>query len=302
MRSPAEPRVLGALLVVASALAFSLAGVFTRMINADAWTIACWRGLFGGALIALYVAWSGRGRPLRETFGLGWRGWLLATVGSLASLALILAFKLTYATAPFLAAALGWLLLRERLRRPTAVAALVSGVGVLIVAAGGLGSGNLAGDATALAMTLGSALYMILIRAFRDTPVVLAGGVSALRLFVLGWFLVDLFAVTRQDLLLLSLFGISFAVAVVVLWTEGTRLIPAAEVALLGSAETPFATLFAWLLLAELPPLASWIGGGGVLTAVVGHALHEFTRPRAPGDVGKLRPSTFARGERCDRP
>ncbi|MCP5001479.1 MAG: EamA family transporter, partial [Hyphomicrobiales bacterium] len=59
--------IAGLMLVVASALAFSLAGVLTKMIGADAWTISCWRGLVGGALIAAYVAWQGRDKPLLET-------------------------------------------------------------------------------------------------------------------------------------------------------------------------------------------------------------------------------------------
>ena len=37
--------LLGIILVIASALVFSLAGVLTKIIKADAWTIACWRGL-----------------------------------------------------------------------------------------------------------------------------------------------------------------------------------------------------------------------------------------------------------------
>ena len=116
--------LIGVVLVIASALVFSLAGVLTKMIEADAWTIACWRGLLGGALIVAYVAWSRRDKPLRETFRLGWQGWLLASVGSIASLAFIFAFKLTYianvaviyATAPFLAAGLAWWLLKEKFR------------------------------------------------------------------------------------------------------------------------------------------------------------------------------------------
>ena len=75
----------------------------------------------------------------------------------------------------------------------------------------------------------------------------------------------------------LSAFGIAFTVAVV-LWTEGTRMIPAAESGLLGSAETPFAFLLAWLLLAELPPLASFAGGGIVLAAVFAHAAADFAQ------------------------
>jgi len=272
-------RLLGALLVIASALVFSLSGVLTKAIAADAWTIVCWRGLVGGLLVAAYVAWLGRDKPLADSFRLGWRGWLLASVGSLASLAFIFAFKLTfvanvaviYATAPFMAAGLGWWLIREGFRSRTLIAAGFSLIGIGIVMAGGLGTGNILGDMVALAMTFGNALYMALIRLFRETPVVWAGGVSALQLFAVGWLVVDPLAVSQQDAALLLLFGISFAVAVV-LWTEGTKLIPAAESGLLGTAETPFAALLAWLLLTEIPPMASLIGGGMVLAAVFVHA------------------------------
>ncbi len=280
-----EGHLLGIVLVIASALVFSLAGVLTKMIKADAWTIASWRGLLGGTLIAVYVAWLDREKPLRQRFRLGWQGWLLASVGSFASLAFIFAFKLTYvanvaviyATVPFVAAGLSWWLLRERFRRRTAIAAVFSLVGVVIVVAGGLDSGSITGDSVALVMTLGCALYMVLIRVFRDSPVVFAGGVSGLLLCFVSWFVVDPLAVSQQDVVPLSLFGISFAVAVV-LWTEGTKLIPAAEAGLLGSAEAPFAILLAWLLLAELPPLASFAGGGIVLAAVFAHAAGDIAR------------------------
>ena len=282
-----EAHLLGAFLVIASALVFSLAGVLTKMISADAWTISCWRGLLGGVLIVAYVAWLGRRKALRETFQLGWQGWLLATVGSIASLAFIFAFKLTYianvaviyATVPFMAAALGWWLLREKFKRRTAIAAIFSLIGVVIVVAGGLGSSNLIGDAIALFMTLGNALYMVLIRVFRESPVVLAGGVSALQLFIVGWFVVDPLAVSSQDVVLLMMFGISFAVAVV-LWTEGAKLIPASEAGLLGSAETPFAIMLAWLLLTELPPIASFVGGSIVLATVFAHAARDMVQSR----------------------
>jgi drug/metabolite transporter (DMT)-like permease len=284
----AETHLLGILLVLGSALVFSLSGVLTKSIAADAWTIACWRGLLGGALIAAYVAWARREQPLRAAFRLGRNGWVLATVGSLASLAFIFAFKLTYvanvaviyATAPFMAAGLGWWLMREGVKWRTLVAAAFALLGVLVVVAGGLGSGSIAGDAVALAMTLGNALYIVLIRLFRDSPVVLAGAVSALQLFIVGWLVVNPLAVSGPDAVLLVLFGIAFAVAVV-LWTEGTRMVPAAEAGLLGSTETPFAILLAWLLLAELPPSASFIGGGVVLAAVFAHAARDLVRPEA---------------------
>lgn len=267
---------LGSVLVVASAAFFGLAGVFTKSVGSDPWTIACWRGLVGGLVITLYVLWRRQGGSL----ALGWRGWALATVGALSSLAFIAAFKFTYvanvaliyATVPLVAAGLERVLLGVRPSARTVATALVSLAGVGVIVGGGFGAGNLFGDLIAVAMTAGCALYMVMIRAFRDTPVVWAGAVSAFMLFAAGWLVVDPLDVSAADAWLMAAFGVTFACAVI-LWTEGTRLIPAAEAGVLGSAEVPFAILFAWTLLAELPPAASLAGGAVVMAAVLMHAF-----------------------------
>lgn len=283
----AAERTLGVVLVAASAVAFALTGVLTKSIQADPLTITCWRGLVGSILISLYVLWRRRRSGGRESLRLGWRGWLLALEGAAASIAFIAAFKFTYvanvaviyATSPFIAALLAFLLVREKFRPQTMAAAAVSLCGVAIMVGAGLGSGHLFGDGLALLMTTGSALYMIMVRAFRETPVVWAGAVSAFLLFVLGWFVTDPLSVSTHDAVLLTVFGCSFALASI-LWTEGSRLIPAAEAGLLGSAEVPFAILFALLFLSEVPPLASIIGGAIVLCAVFAHAGRDWLKAR----------------------
>jgi drug/metabolite transporter (DMT)-like permease len=281
-------RMLGIVLVSASAIAFALTGVLTKSIHADPLTITCWRGFFGSILIAFYVLWRRRRSGGRESLRLGWRGWLLAIEGAAASIAFISAFKFTYvanvaviyATSPFIAALLAFLLVREKIRLQTMLAAAVSLCGVAIMMGAGLGTGHLFGDGLALLMTAGSALYMIMVRAFRDEPVVWAGAVSAFLLFVLGWFVTDPLAVSTRDVALLAAFGCSFALASI-LWTEGSRLIPAAEAGLLGSAEVPFAILFALVFLGEVPPVASIIGGAVVLCAVFAHAGRDWMKARA---------------------
>lgn len=281
-------RMLGIVLVSASAIAFALTGVLTKSIHADPLTITCWRGFFGSILIAFYVLWRRRRSGGRESLRLGWRGWLLAIEGAAASIAFISAFKFTYvanvaviyATSPFIAALLAFLLVHEKIRLTTMLAAAVSLCGVAIMVGAGLGTGHLFGDGLALLMTAGSALYMIMVRAFRDEPVVWAGAVSAFLLFVLGWFVTDPLAVSTRDVALLAAFGCSFALASI-LWTEGSRLIPAAEAGLLGSAEVPFAILFALVFLGEVPPVASIIGGAVVLCAVFAHAGRDWMKARA---------------------
>lgn len=281
-------RTLGIVLVTASAAMFGLAGVLTKSIATDSLVIACWRGLVGSVLIGLYVVWRSRHGDLRKSLALGWRGWSLAVVGAVASVAFISAFKFSYvanvtiiyATVPFVTALLGWLLLAERMGARTLMTAALALVGVSVMVFSGLHAGVSLGDGLAVAMTVLSGLYIVMIRMFRDVPVVWAGAVSAFLLFVLGWFVTDPLVVSGRDVLLLVAFGASFAVAVV-LWTEGARLLPAAESALLGLAELPCAILFAWLVLAEMPPRASMLGGAIVVAAVLWHTGRDWLDGRA---------------------
>jgi drug/metabolite transporter (DMT)-like permease len=149
----------------------------------------------------------------------------------------------------------------------------------VIIVSGGLGAGNPLGDLLAVAMTLGNAAYIVLIRKFADVPVVWAGGASALQLFFVGALIGTPFDVTALDAALLILFGVTFAAAVI-LWTEGTRLIPSAQSALLGTVEIPCATLLAWVVLKEFPPMVAVLGGSIIMFAVLWHAAIDYRQEK----------------------
>ncbi|MEL6983367.1 MAG: DMT family transporter, partial [Actinomycetota bacterium] len=279
---------VGPSLVLASAVLFSFSGVLTKAIEAGSWTILGWRGVIGGAGIAAYVWIRNWDQPVRKTFRLGWHGWLLAAVGGIGSITFISAFKNTfvanvsviYATIPFVAALIERVILGETIRTRTIGAASASIVGVVIIVGGSLGSPNLDGDAVAVLMVLLNALYMVLIRTFTDTDPVLASAASGPLLFGIGWVFADLAAVSAPDVLLLVTFGLVFAGATV-LWIEGTKLIPAAESGLLGSAETPIAIAMAWIILSEVPPVASGIGAAIVLATILLHAWPDIRSGRS---------------------
>ena len=281
--SLAPPRWLGAALVLGSAVMFSFSGILTKAIEAGSWEVLAWRGLVGAIGIGVYVRIRGRGRPVRDVFRVGPGGWVLAIVGGIGSITFIVAFKHTfvanvsviYATIPFVAALLERGILGAVVPRRTLATAAVTLAGVAIIVGGSLGSPNLTGDAVAIAMVVLNALYMVLIRAFPATDAPLAAAASSLLLFGVGWLASDPLDVMSDDAVLLVVFGVVFALATV-LWTEGTRLIPAAESGLLGSAETPLAIGLAWLLLAEAPPLLSLVGAGVVGGAIAVHLRADF--------------------------
>lgn len=264
----------GVFLVMVSAVVFSMAGIFTKGVMADAWSVIFWRGLSAAGFTLVYLA-------LRQGFADEWRRWGWPAVLSMlfnasGTAAFIPAFKLTsvanvaliWAAAPFVAALLAWLALRERPGRRVMLASAVTLAGVLIVISGSFEGSHLAGDALALWMTVMMGGVMVVYRKWPETPVALPNAGASLLLLPVSALFSAPFQVTVPEISVLLLFGLVFAVASVT-FTEGARRIPAAETALLGALETPLAPFWAYLLLAEIPTMQTMVGGGLILFAVV---------------------------------
>jgi drug/metabolite transporter (DMT)-like permease len=269
---------LGLILVTGSAIAWSTAGLFTRLIPTDTWTMLAWRGLFGALGLAIVIVALRRGDSLRGMWSMGWPGWLFVILSSVGMVFFITSLRHTtvahvaviYATVPFLAAALGWLMLRERPSASALVASLAALVGVAIMV--GLGvEGGLFGDLLAFGMTLCMAVIMVIVRRYRNIPVMPAACLSALLSGLACWPLGDPLAVSGYDLLLLALFGIVNSSLGLALFTLGARFLPAIETALIGALDAPLAPLWVWLAFGETPSASTLVGGSIVFVAVAVH-------------------------------
>jgi len=113
---------LGVALVTASAVAWSTAGFFTRLIHLDSWTMLAWRGLFGALGIAVVILALERQRTWLSFRNMGLASWMFAAVSAIGMIFFITSLGHTtvahiaviYATVPFIAAALGWFIMKER--------------------------------------------------------------------------------------------------------------------------------------------------------------------------------------------
>lgn len=274
---------LGLALVTASAVAWSTAGYFTRLIPLDAFTLLAWRGLFGGVGIA--IAGAALRRPPGFSLAIGRAGWLFAAVSALAMILFIVSLTLTtvahaaviYATVPFVAAGLGWLILRERPSGSALAASAAAFAGVAIMA-GLSAEGGWLGDAVAFAMTLCMAAIMVIARRFPAIPSLPSAAVSALMSALVCWPLGHPLAVSGRDLVLLALFGLANSALGISLFALGARYLPAVETALIGSLDAPLAPLWVWLAFSETPSGAT-IAGGLVVFAAVGLYLALGARP-----------------------
>ncbi|MGC3939423.1 DMT family transporter [Roseobacter sp. EG26] len=274
IRLTATTRTTGVFLVVASAFVFSSAGIFTNAVDTQAWDIIFWRGIAAAVFTLFYIGARGR---LGSEFGAFGRPALLVTVLMAAgTAAFIPAFKLSsvanvaliYAAAPFFAAGLSWLVIREAPTRQVVTASLCAFFGVLVIVSGSLGNARLLGDGLALFMTLMMAGTMVVYRVHPETTAALPAALSSVILLPAAIVFGQPFEVPTAELPHLILFGLVFAVASVTL-SEGARRLPSAETALLSALEVPLAPVLAWFILVEIPTLRVVIGGAIVFLAVL---------------------------------
>ncbi len=276
MNAAAQYR-LGLVMVTGSAIAWSTAGYFTRLIPLDNWTLLFWRGVFAAIGIFIFMLMKD-GRGAWRQFGqLRGPGWLFTIISGGGMMVYITSLTLTtvahvaiiYCIVPFVAAGLAFLVIGERPSPVAIVASLIALVGVAVMVGLSGGEGSLAGDLLALLMTIGMAAMMVISRRHRDIPILAAACLSAIGIAAAcGSFAAH--AIPPAEILFqLALFGLVNSAIGIALFTFGARLIPAIETALIGALDAPLAPVWVWLAFSETPGRSTIIGGILVFGAVL---------------------------------
>lgn len=290
-----QNRWLGTVLIVGSAVAYSLSGYFTRLIPLDVWTILFWRGLFGGLTIAAYIVWRHQRDLWRAVRAVGMPGLWVTVLSTVATICFISALRLApvadvmtiHAAIPFMTAVIALAVIGEREAWSTWGTSVIALVGVMIIVNPKASGGHLAGYAFATMMALSYAAMMVIIRKNRHVSMLPAACLSALLCVLVALPCARPMAVSTPVMIDLTLFGtVQFGLGLL-LMTIGTRLISATRSALIGSMENPLAPLWVWLAFGEQPLTATWIGGGLVMAAVILDVLlksRHRRRAAAPSD------------------
>jgi DME family drug/metabolite transporter len=294
---PADATVYrwGLLLVLGAGVCWSTGGLGIRLIEvATVWQILFYRSIALVLLLFAAISLRSRGQAIRSVRAAGPSGLVGGVAMVVAFAGGIIAIQTTsvanavllFATAPFMTAILGLVVLRESVRRATWIAMAASIVGVAIMVAGGVALGNWLGNVAALFSALGFAIFTVTLR-WRQSddvlPVVLLGGLFAI--LVSGVFCV----VTGQSFILLSSdLGIALAMGVfqvgagLILYSLGSKAVPAGELALLSLTEVLLAPIWVWLFLGETASLSTLSGGAILLAALVGNAISGLKRRSVP--------------------
>jgi len=293
--SDQQERRRSLVLVFAAGLLWSTVGLGIRLIeDANVWQILLYRSFGLTALLYIVIRWRTGVDPFRLVRRAG-------VAGVIAALSLVSAYSgaiyamqttsvanamLLFSTSPFMAAVLGWIVLREPVRIATWVAVVVALGGIGVMFSDKSGAVSAAGSAGALVAALGFACFTVALRYGKSVemmPSVFLSGIFAILIMggiclVLGLPLI----LTPQDSGIALSMGVFQVGAGLVLFTMGSRSLPAAELALLSLAEVVLGPVWVWLFLGETVGANTLIGGGILLVAIAGNALSGIRRKPPP--------------------
>ena len=285
----------GVFLVLFAGLCWSSMGLGIRFIEvANVWQILFYRSLALAPFLFIIIAVQSGGKPLPVIRKVG-------PAGLIGALALVFAFTggifaiqattvanamFLFAAAPFLAALLGLLVLRERVRTATWWAMSLALAGIAVMVWEGISLGRMSGNIAALISALGFAVFTIALRWGKlddMMPMVFLAGIFATVIAALvcqmaGYSL----ALPTRDILIAMSLGVFQVGAGMVIYTIGSRTVPAAELALLSMTEVVLGPFWVWLFLGETAGAYTLLGGTVLLVAIAGNALSGLRHKPTP--------------------
>lgn len=286
MQSSKQTYQAGVVFVLLATVGWSLSGTFVRfMPGLDGWQINCWRGLWTGLSLLLYLIFVYRGDVFARFRAVPAYALLLTAVffsfGStfyVASLALIptAVVSVIGATAPLVAALLSPWVTNERPGPEAWIAAVLALIGIIVIAWDGISSGLGIGLLFAMFIPITFAGQTLALRRYRDVdmiPAICIGGFASFLLAGLLGFVAGHagggFVVPLRDVGLLALMAVVQLALPLIFYTYGARSVPAVTLTLLSMLDALLNPLWTWLAVDERPDRFAVIGGTIILVAVL---------------------------------
>jgi drug/metabolite transporter (DMT)-like permease len=287
--------VNGVLLVLLAGVFWSSMGLGVRMIEtANVWQILLYRSAALASFLFVVISYRSAYRPftaIRKS-GLagviGGAGLVVAFSGGIYAIQTtsVANAMFLFASAPFLAAFFGWIILREPVRRATWIAMLAALVGVAIMVINGISLGRMAGNLSAILSAFGFAVFTIALRWGRleeMMPAVFLGGIFAMLISALVCLAGDYdLQIPPDDIAIALSLGVFQVGLGLTVFTIGSKVVPAAELALLSMTEVLLGPFWVWLFLGETANVYTLAGGAVLMLAIAGNALSGLRRKPVP--------------------
>ncbi|MDF1749296.1 MAG: DMT family transporter [Alphaproteobacteria bacterium] len=266
-----ERRGLGLILVTAGTVLWSLAGLFVRAVDLNVWDLILWRSIFASlCLFAIALM-----RPSNDTT-FGWKGLLAALLSAIAMFCYVASLTLTtvanvliiYATLPFVAAGLTWIVSKERASKRLLMASTAALVGIAFVAGTALTGSDVIGNALALVMTCTFGALLVVIRFYGSLNIIHVNATAALLCACAALPFTSGHVPDAYTLFIIFLLAFLTTALAFLFFLFGGRHIASSEAALIALLDVILGPLWVWIGYAENPGYGAMIGGLIVLLSV----------------------------------
>ncbi len=274
------------MLLAASGIGFlSFDALLVRLADADASVIAFYRGLFMGVI--MLCVWIIKGekevipKAKKEIFMI----LLIALLSGIGTSLFVFSVKYTVAantvvflaTSSFFGALFSYLILKEKIKKETAVAIGFSFFGVVIIFGNSFSiGGHLLGDLFGILLAVFMGLQLTLLRKFTHFSHYFIISTSGFFLMTIMYFIAnDVFDISAMSLFWLFLMGLMQVVAMFLIYGS-TKYISSAEVGVFSTIETTFAPVWLWLFIDEIPPSMTLVGGIFIVSAIFINAYPQI--------------------------
>ena len=297
---PKDKTNLAILTVLLAGIFWSFGALVVRYIE-DArsvpWQYLFFRGLTIFVILNLYLFLK-EGKSFTKNYKkvdlsvvIGGMGFATAFMGFIWSIThtSVAITLLMLAAMPFITAILGYIFLKEKVSFTTLTAIIVAAVGVIFMAYSSNKLGTLFGLMLGLLSALGFSIGSVTLRWNKKTPtfttVALAGLFCAIISFVLLIFNEDNFFTTFRNSSLSALHG-TLVCTGLILYSIGSKNLPAADLTLLSLTEVLGGIFWVWLPIFginEVPTVNTIIGGFIITLAILYYSLNTKRNRRFIG-------------------
>ena len=281
-------------MTVVGVLVLTPDALLVRLVEADHWTLLFWRGVIAATIFFSLSSFIAKKNPIKILGDLMKDGLFCALLFAASNISFVLSITHTavantlviLASMPFMAALLTVILMRRNPPLRTWTAIFVAMAGIVVVFWGRLGGGNIFGDVVGLFGALFMAATLVSLSFNPKINALAAIGLGSVFAAIFSLLMgAAPFEASANDFFYIGIDGGIVIPVAFGLITYGPKLISAPEVSLIMLLETVIGPYWVWLVLSEVPPRQTFIGGVVVIAAILANVWLGLRseRSRAPG-------------------
>ncbi|WP_440931276.1 DMT family transporter [Candidatus Pelagibacter sp.] len=261
------------------------------------WQYIFGRGLTIFVILNLYLFFEEGKNFYKNYYKIGYSGVIGGTGLGIAMISFIYSITntsaavtlLCLAAMPFFTALLGFLFLRERMSINVWIAIFIATVGIVIIALGNTAKTSLVGLVFGITSSIGFSVFSVSLRWRKETPKFTTVAFAGFFCFTLATIFIlsddQSFFSTSYNGTLFSLHGVLVCMGLI-LYSIGSKAIPAAELTLLSLTEVIGGIFWVWLPwfgINEIPTTNTIIGGFFLFISITYYSLIMRTNRRFIG-------------------